>query len=112
VKKEEGGLKQVELEETKDILASLGATKKQGQILVGFALETDNEADNAKSKLERKNLDFIVMNSLRDEGAGFGGDQNKVTIFTRDGKTHNFELKPKLEVAHDIADLLNFYLNK
>jgi phosphopantothenoylcysteine decarboxylase / phosphopantothenate---cysteine ligase len=112
VKKEEGGLQQVELEETKDILASLGAMKNKHQVLVGFALETDNEADHAKAKLERKNLDFIVMNSLRDAGAGFGGDQNKVTIFTRDGKTHNFELKPKLEVARDIADVLNYYLKK
>lgn len=110
IKKEEGGLKTVELEETKDILASLGAMKKTGQVLAGFALETDNEAVHAKSKLERKNLDFIVMNSLRDEGAGFGGDTNKITVFTREGKTHNFDLKTKQEVAGDIADILYTHL--
>lgn len=112
IKKEEGGLQNIQLEETNDILASLGKMKKSGQVLVGFALETDNEAGNAKSKLERKNLDFIVMNSLRDKGAGFGTDTNKITIFTRDGKTHNFDLKLKHEVARDIADVLHSYLNK
>jgi phosphopantothenoylcysteine decarboxylase/phosphopantothenate--cysteine ligase len=111
IKKEEGGISEVELEETQDILASLGKMKKSGQILVGFALETDNESANAKSKLERKNLDFIVMNSLRDAGAGFGTDTNKIAVFTRDGKTHNFELKPKNEVAQDIADVLYTYLS-
>lgn len=112
IKKEAGGMSEVELEETQDILASLGKMKKAGQVLAGFALETDNEAANAKSKLERKNLDFIVMNSLRDPGAGFGGNTNKVTIFTRDGKTHNFDLKPKNEVARDIADVLYSQLIK
>lgn len=110
IKKEEGGMSEVKLEETKDILASLGRMKRPGQILAGFALETDNETLNAKSKMERKNLDFIVMNSLRDIGAGFGGDRNKVSIFTRDGKMHNFELKPKNEVSRDIVDVLYTYL--
>jgi len=112
IKKEEGGMTEVELEETRDILASLGKMKKSGQVLAGFALETDNESANAKSKLERKNLDFIVMNSLRDAGAGFGTDTNKITVFTRDGKTHNFDLKPKNEVARDIADVLFTFLSK
>ncbi len=112
IKKEEGGMAEVELEETQDILASLGKMKKNGQVLAGFALETDNETANAKSKLDRKNLDFIVMNSLRDAGAGFGTDTNKITVFTRDGKTHNFDLKPKNEVAQDIADVLFTFLNK
>lgn len=106
IKKEEGGINELELEETKDILATLGSMKKSGQVLAGFALETDNEVANAKSKLERKNLDFIVLNSLRDSGAGFGGVTNKISIFTRDGKTYNFELKPKNEVARDIVDVL------
>lgn len=112
IKKEEGGISELELEETKDILATLGSMKKSGQVLAGFALETENEVANAKSKLESKNLDFIVMNSLRDAGAGFGGDTNKISIFTRDGKTHNFELKPKNEVARDIADVLYTSMNK
>lgn len=112
IKKEEGGMSEVELEETQDILGSLGKMKKSGQVLAGFALETDNEAANAKAKLERKNLDFIVMNSLRDAGAGFGTDTNKITVFTRDGKTHNFDLKPKNEVAQDIADVLYTFLSQ
>lgn len=112
IKKEAGGMNEVELEETQDILATLGKSKSPGQILAGFALETENEVGNAKSKLERKNLDFIVMNSLRDAGAGFGGNNNKVTIFTRDGKTHNFDLKPKNEVARDIVDILYSHLVK
>jgi phosphopantothenoylcysteine decarboxylase/phosphopantothenate--cysteine ligase len=112
IKKEAGGMNAVDLEETKDILAALGQLKKTGQVLAGFALETDNEADNAKAKLGRKNLDFIVMNSLRDAGAGFGTDTNKITVFMRDGKTHNFDLKPKNEVAQDIADVLYSFLQK
>jgi len=95
IKKEQGGLTSIELEETEDILATLGSMKSSAQVLVGFALETDNEEANAKAKLERKNLDFIVMNSLRHSGAGFGTDTNKITLFTRDGKTHNFDLKQK-----------------
>jgi phosphopantothenoylcysteine decarboxylase / phosphopantothenate---cysteine ligase len=103
IKKEQGGIQSIELEETADILASLGKMKKQGQILVGFALETDNETANAKSKLDRKNLDFIVLNSLREAGAGFAVDTNKISIITRSGKTINFELKSKQEVAMDIV---------
>ncbi|MBO7540321.1 MAG: phosphopantothenoylcysteine decarboxylase, partial [Bacteroidales bacterium] len=72
--------------------------------LVGFALETDNELDNAKSKLARKNLDMIVLNSLKDKGAGFGHDTNKVTIITADGTVTEGTLKSKAAVAKDIAD--------
>jgi phosphopantothenoylcysteine decarboxylase/phosphopantothenate--cysteine ligase len=104
IKKEKGGLQQIELEETPDILASLGKSKKKNQVLVGFALETENEVANAKTKLEKKNLDFIVMNSLNENGAGFGTDTNRISIFTNAGKTINFELKSKKAVAADIAD--------
>ena len=106
IKKENGGLQTIELEQTQDILASLGKIKKKGQILVGFALETENEESNAKSKLEKKNLDFIVLNSLKEKGAGFGTDTNRISIFTNAGKTINFELKSKMAVATDIADHL------
>ena len=93
----------LELYPTPDILAELGAMKKKGQLLVGFALETENELANAKQKLKGKNLDMIVLNSLRDEGAGFGHDTNRVTIIVKGNKVTNFELKPKREVARDIA---------
>lgn len=112
IKKEQGGINSVELEETRDILAALGGLKSSTQILGGFALETDNEEANAKSKLEKKNLDFVVLNSLRDTGAGFGIATNKITVFTREGKTYNFELKHKSEVARDIVDVLYTYLKK
>ncbi|MFI1745884.1 bifunctional phosphopantothenoylcysteine decarboxylase/phosphopantothenate--cysteine ligase CoaBC [Thalassobellus sediminis] len=93
----------LELEKTKDILASLGAIKKQ-QYLVGFALETNNELENAKGKLKRKNLNLIVLNSLNDKGAGFKGDTNKVTFIDDKDMVTQFELKSKAEVA---TDLLN-----
>jgi phosphopantothenoylcysteine decarboxylase/phosphopantothenate--cysteine ligase len=89
------------LEKTKDILASLGVLK-QKQFLVGFALETENELENAKTKLKKKNLDLIVLNSLRDKGAGFGKDTNKVTLITKDNKVIPFQVKSKKEVAKDI----------
>lgn len=85
-----------------DILATLGKMKTDGQKLVGFALETDNELQNAQSKLQRKNLDYIVMNSLRDAGAGFGTDTNKVTILGADGSRHDVGLRSKQEVAREI----------
>lgn len=91
------------LEKTTDILKSLGERKKDNQLLVGFALETNDELENAKSKLQKKNLDLIVLNSLKDEGAGFAGDQNKITMIDRKGNQFDFELKSKLEVAKDIA---------
>lgn len=92
----------IELEPTSDILAHLGQHKKDNQILVGFALETENEVDNALSKLEKKNLDMIVLNSLKDEGAGFSHDTNRVHLLFADNKSIQFELKPKVELAYDI----------
>ncbi|NND64093.1 MAG: bifunctional phosphopantothenoylcysteine decarboxylase/phosphopantothenate--cysteine ligase CoaBC [Flavobacteriaceae bacterium] len=100
IKKKEGSLT-IQLEKTKDILASLGAEKKN-QFLVGFALETENELENAKTKLQKKNLDLIVLNSLNDKGAGFGTDTNKVTFVTAHNKVIPFEVKSKQEVAMDI----------
>ncbi|MDR0970790.1 MAG: bifunctional phosphopantothenoylcysteine decarboxylase/phosphopantothenate--cysteine ligase CoaBC [Bacteroidales bacterium] len=91
---------------TKDILKHLGEIKKENQILVGFALETDNEIENAKSKLKNKNLDFIVLNSLNDKGAGFFVDTNKVTIINKDLSIETFPLKSKMEVAKDITNKL------
>ena len=92
-----------------DILATLGTMKQEGQTLVGFALETDNELANAQRKLERKNLDFIVLNSLKDAGAGFGVDTNRVTIISRDGAegegdTYTTPLLSKREVAEVIVN--------
>lgn len=91
---------------TPDILKTLGSIKKHGQYLVGFALETDNGHDHALEKLQSKNADLIVLNSLQDAGAGFGHDTNKVTIFDRKGQTHPFLLKSKDEVAEDIVSLI------
>lgn len=99
------------LKPTDDIAATLGKMKKDGQLLVGFALETNNEQDNAADKLKRKNFDFIVLNSLNDSGAGFRYDTNKVTIIDRLGHTA-YELKPKKEVAKDIIDKLVDLLSK
>ena len=107
IKKKEG-IMSIELKPTKDILASLGNEKKQ-QILVGFALETDNELANAKGKLQRKNLDFIVLNSLQDKGAGFAGATNKVTIIDKKQNKKVFPLKSKEEVAKDIFNVLLEY---
>ncbi len=87
-----------------DILATLGGMKGDSQTLVGFALETDNELSNAESKLQRKNLDYIVLNSLRDKGAGFGVDTNKVTILARDGSRRESPLMSKREVARMIVE--------
>ncbi len=99
----------LELKPTNDIAGELGSMKKDEQILVGFALETEYEIDNAKKKLGTKNLDFIVINSLRHPGAGFGTDTNRITIIDRSGKTDEFDLKPKSEVARDIAEKLITY---
>lgn len=96
----------VVLKPTQDIAAQLGKMKKSGQVLVGFALETDNEQANAQDKMERKNLDFIVLNSLRDKGAGFRTDTNKVTIFSHGCSPKEFPLKSKREVAKDIVDCI------
>jgi phosphopantothenoylcysteine decarboxylase/phosphopantothenate--cysteine ligase len=93
----------IELEKTQDIAASLGKIKRSGQYIVGFALETNDELEHAKAKLVKKNFDFIVLNSLRDAGAGFNFDTNKITILHKDNKRTDFELKTKLEVADDIV---------
>ena len=100
VKKKDGELF-IELERTPDILMSLGETKKN-QFLVGFALETQNELENAKGKLKRKHLDGIVLNSLKDDGAGFGGTTNKITFIDKNSEIKTFDLKTKSEVASDI----------
>lgn len=94
----------VTLVKTKDILKTLGERKKKGQILVGFALETQNERQYALQKLSSKNADLIVLNSLNDSGAGFGVDTNKITIFEKDGAELQYEQKPKQQVAKDIVD--------
>lgn len=104
IKKAESTLS-LELEKTKDVLASLGQIKEQ-QFLVGFALETNNELENAKSKLKRKNLDLIVLNSLKDKGAGFKSDTNKVTLIDKNETINTFELKSKTEVAKDILNTI------
>ena len=90
---------------TKDIAAGLGKIKADHQLLVGFALETNDEVHNAEGKLERKNFDFIVLNSLQDAGAGFRYDTNKISIIDRNGRT-DYPLKTKAEVARDIVDRL------
>ncbi|MBP5546558.1 MAG: bifunctional phosphopantothenoylcysteine decarboxylase/phosphopantothenate--cysteine ligase CoaBC [Bacteroidales bacterium] len=94
----------LELVQNPDILATLGGMKKEGQRLIGFALETDHELENAQGKLQRKNLDYIVMNSLRDKGAGFGVDTNKVTIISRDGSRKESPLLSKQEIAKLIVE--------
>eukprot|EP00746_Dinoflagellata_sp_MGD_P078500 gnl/MRDRNA2_/MRDRNA2_31387_c0_seq1.p1 gnl/MRDRNA2_/MRDRNA2_31387_c0~~gnl/MRDRNA2_/MRDRNA2_31387_c0_seq1.p1 ORF type:complete len:404 (-),score=17.57 gnl/MRDRNA2_/MRDRNA2_31387_c0_seq1:177-1388(-) len=104
IKKKDSEL-HIKLEKTRDILATLGEQKKN-QFLVGFALETENELENAKTKLKKKNLDLIVLNSLRDKGAGFKGDTNKVTLIDKDNKEYPFSVKPKTEVARDILEFI------
>ena len=99
----------IELEKTKDILASLGEQKKK-QFLIGFALETENEIEHAKQKIQKKNLDLIVLNSLNDKGAGFGQPTNKVTFISKDFEIEPKELKSKEEVAQDIINkVIQFY---
>lgn len=104
IKREKTGEMTIRLVPNPDIAASLGKVKREGQISVGFALETNDEETNARGKCERKNLDFIVMNSLKDEGAGFRHDTNKITIFDADGSKIEYGLKQKIEVAKDIVD--------
>ncbi|MDR0547321.1 MAG: bifunctional phosphopantothenoylcysteine decarboxylase/phosphopantothenate--cysteine ligase CoaBC [Dysgonamonadaceae bacterium] len=99
----------LELTANPDIAAALGKLKKENQILVGFALETNDEQANAVNKLRKKNLNSIVLNSLKDEGAGFQGDTNKITIIDSSGKTTDFGIKSKKEVAEDIVDYLQSY---
>lgn len=96
----------IELTKTIDIAATLSAQKKSNQLIVGFALETDNELENAKGKLEKKNFDLIVLNSLQDKGAGFRYDTNKIKILDKTGHLYDFDLKPKQEVAEDILNIV------
>jgi phosphopantothenoylcysteine decarboxylase/phosphopantothenate--cysteine ligase len=105
IKKTAGPLSLI-LEPTADILKELGKRKKKNQLLVGFALETGREMENARIKLKEKNLDLVILNSLKDPGAGFRSDTNKITMITRSGKVIREDLKPKREVASDIFDLL------
>lgn len=103
IKKSDGNL-DIVLSKTKDILKALGQTKTDAQVLVGFALESKDEKAYALKKLNEKNADCIVLNSVKDEGAGFGFDTNKVTLFYKNGKEENFALKSKKEVAKDIVN--------
>ena len=96
----------IELKKTKDILKHLGSIKRESQLLVGFALETNNEKKYALKKLAEKNADMIVLNSLNDSGAGFGFDTNKITIFEKSGKEHHFDTKSKTAVAVDIVNTI------
>ena len=96
----------VQLTKTKDILKTLGGLKTKDQILVGFALETNNEKEHALQKLQTKNADMIVLNSLQDAGAGFGHDTNKITIFDKTGNAYPFDIKSKKEVAKDIVNTI------
>jgi phosphopantothenoylcysteine decarboxylase/phosphopantothenate--cysteine ligase len=105
--KKDGELSNIRLKPTKDIVAALGKMKSKDQLLVGFALETENEIEHANNKLKNKNLDLIVLNSLQDKGAGFGYDTNKVTILSKSGGKKIFPLKPKKEVATDILHVIN-----
>jgi phosphopantothenoylcysteine decarboxylase/phosphopantothenate--cysteine ligase len=105
IKKQEGEWSVV-LTKTKDILQSLGKNKTGSQFLVGFALETSNEKENALKKLHAKNADMIVLNSLNDPGAGFGYDTNKITIFDKEGSEYSFDNKSKTAVAKDIVNTI------
>lgn len=100
----------LELKKTKDILKEIGSIKKTTQITVGFALETTNEIEHAKEKLQKKNVDFLVLNSLKDTGAGFQHDTNKITILDKHNNITTFELKTKTAVAVDIVNYLEQYL--
>jgi phosphopantothenoylcysteine decarboxylase/phosphopantothenate--cysteine ligase len=106
IKKDNSGKEEyiIKLKTTTDIAEALGKVKKRNQILAGFALETDSEEVNAKKKLQKKNLDFIVLNSLREKGAGFGFDTNKITIIDKNNIIDKFELKSKEEAARDILN--------
>lgn len=105
IKKTESNLS-IELTQTTDIAFELGKLKQKGQFIVGFALETENELANAEKKIVSKNFDMIVLNSLNDKGAGFGGDTNKVSIIDRENKVKEFNLKSKQEVANDIVNAI------
>lgn len=104
--KKSSGIPEIKLVPTRDILKKLGEVKRPDQVLVGFALETENEKAHALEKLRNKNADFIILNSMRDAGAGFGQDTNKITIFDKQGREWPFETKSKKEVAADIINTI------
>ncbi len=106
IKKKDDEALRISLKRTKDILGSLGKIKKDAQLLVGFALETHDEAGYALRKLEEKNADLVVLNSLNDEGAGFGGDTNKVTLYFKNGQQKVLALQSKKEIARQIIDAI------
>jgi phosphopantothenoylcysteine decarboxylase/phosphopantothenate--cysteine ligase len=106
IKREKDEIPIIRLKKNPDIAKAIGEMKKPGQVTIGFALETDNEEQNARGKCERKNLDFIVLNSLQNKDAGFQVDTNVITIITSDGKKLDYPCKPKAEVAKDIVDVL------
>lgn len=106
IKREGSGGMHLDLQPTQDIARELGRMKQKGQRLIGFALETDHEIEHAQGKLQRKSLDFIVLNSLRNPGAGFAHDTNQITLLFADGTRKDFGLKSKTEVASDIVDHL------
>ncbi len=110
IKKNSGGLS-IELIKTKDILSEAGKIKSPDQVLVGFALETNNEKANALKKLKEKNADLIVLNSMKDKGAGFGFETNRITIFDKNKNEYKFPLKTKKEVAADIVNTIIKYRN-
>ncbi len=105
IKKKEDSIT-LEFKKTKDILKRLGEMKNKNQVVVGFALETDNEIQHAKEKLMAKKADMIILNSMKDEGAGFGGDTNKVTVFDKNGGEWRFETRSKQDVAKDIVNTI------
>ena len=110
IKREHGDVPTLNLKKNPDIAATIGKAKRVGQIVAGFALETDNERYNAMEKLHRKNLDFIVLNSLRDADSGFSTDNNTISIIGKDGSIVGYDNKPKTEVAKDIVDYLKTLL--
>ena len=112
IKKQGKEVPEIRLKPTADILSGLGSSKRPNQILGGFALETEQEESNAIKKLKNKNLDFIVLNSLKDEGAGFGYETNKITLYFSNGKKRTFGLKMKSAVASDILDSVEDLIKK
>ena len=109
--KKAGDALELKLVKNKDIAAEMGKKKSNGQLTVGFALETENERLNAQQKLSNKNFDLIVLNSLNDSGAGFSHDTNKITIFNRRNESTDFPLKSKNDVATDIVEAIKGELN-
>lgn len=107
IKREKDEIPVIRLKKNPDIAKAIGEMKKPGQVTVGFALETDNEVENAIGKCQRKNLDFIVLNSLQNKNAGFQVDTNVITIIKSDGKVMEYSCKPKTEVAQDIINVLS-----